>query len=172
MSAISILNPNSDGQGNINVDLDNANFNIDFDLLTGEISEFDFSIPLDITNAGYFDLIDLETMVALGIRYEHINLTVPGQNDLVTRKIFVIEIPLGTILQGETESYLLSGDINNLIPENFPDIITEINWNRTPEPDIEFILNFNVSLTYSLGLHVLAFGIYNHPIANFSLPSI
>lgn len=172
MSAVSILEPNSEGQGNINVDIDNADFNIDFDILSGEVTEFNFSIPLDITNAGYFDLKDLETMVELGIRYEHINLTVPGQNDTVTRKIFEIEHTLGTILQGETESFLLFGDINNFIPENFPDPITEINWNRTPEPDIEFMINITVSLTYSLGLHVLAFGIFNHPIANFSLPSI
>ncbi|KKN32214.1 hypothetical protein LCGC14_0816070 [marine sediment metagenome] len=171
MSAISILEPNTEGQGNINVDIDNADFNIDFDFLLGEVSEFNFSIPLNVTNAGYFDLKDLETMVELGMRYEHINLTVPGLNDTVTRKIFEIEHNLGTILQGETKSYILSGDISNFIPENFPDDITDINRYRTPESDIEFMLNITVSLTYTLGLHVLAFGIYNHPIANLSLPS-
>ncbi len=172
LSAVSILEPNSEGQGNINVDLDNAEFNIDFDIFLGEVNEFNFSIPIDITNAGYFDLKDLEIMVELGIRYEHINLTVPGQNDLVSRKFFENENMLGTVLQGETESYILTGDITNFIPENFPDIITDINWNRTPEPDIEFMLNISVSLTYTLGLHALAFGIFNHPIANFSLPTI
>ncbi|KKN28433.1 hypothetical protein LCGC14_0854340 [marine sediment metagenome] len=167
LSAVLILDPTSE---NIGIDTDEVDFNIDIDLLGGVVNEFNFTLPFNITNAGYFDLHDLEMRFVMGVRYEHINLTVPGQNDTVTAKIFEKTHIYGTILKGATENYVFKGNFTDFISVNFPDLQTEVNWYRSPQPALEFVANFTVSLVYSLGLHVLAFGGTNQSIGDFSLP--
>ena len=167
MSAVEILNPTAN---NIGIDTDNVDFNIDIDLLGGNVNEFNFSLPFNITNAGYFDLHDFEMNFVMAVRYEHINLTVPGQNDTVTAKIFEKTEQYGTILKGATENYIFQGVMGDLIIANFPDLLTEVNLYRSPQPILEFVANFTVSLVYSLGLHNLAFGGTNQSIGEFSLP--
>ena len=167
MSAVLILNPSSE---NIGIDTDNVDFNIDIDLFGGDVDVFNFSLPFNITNAGYFDLHDLEMSFTMGVRYEHINLTIPGQNDTVTAIIFEKTELFGSVLKGATENYILQGNITNFLFGNFPDLLTEVNWYRSPQPVLEFVANFTVSLVYSLGLHDLAFGGTNQSIGDFSLP--
>ena len=166
-SARLILNPTSE---NIGINTDNVDFNIDIDLFAGDVNAFNFTLPFNVTNAGYFDLHNLEMNFVMGVRYEHINLTTPGQNDTVTAKIFEKTELFGSVLKGATENYILQGNITNFISANFPDVHTEVNWYRSPQPVLEFVANFTVSLVYSLGLHDLAFGGINQSIGNFSLP--
>ncbi len=167
MSAGLILDPNSE---NIGIDTDNVDFNIDIDLMGGSVNEFNFTLPFNITNAGYFDLHDLNMSFVMGVRYEHINLTIPGQNDTVTAKIFEKTHIYGTVLKGTTENYIFLGNFTDLISANFPNLQTEVNWYRSPQSALEFVANFTVSLVYSLGLHILAFGGINQLIGDFSLP--
>jgi len=167
MSAVLILDPTSN---NIGVDIDDIDFNIDIDIFGGNVNVFNFTMPFDVTNAGYFDLQDLEMSFVMGVRYEHINLTVPGQNDTVTAIIFEKNEIFGTVLKGATVNYNLQGNITNFLFGNFPDLLTEVNLYKSPV--FEFVANFTVSLVYSLGLHDLAFGGINQPIGNYSLPSL
>ncbi len=165
LSAFIILDPYSN---NIGVDYTDASFDVNFNNLTGELTAFNFSLPFNITNAGYFDLEDLKIEIDLGMRYEHINYTIPGQNDTIFIKFFEKHLDFGTVTKGNKGLFNFTGDLSNII--SFPNAQTDINWYRTPPPDIEFFANFTVGLTYSLGLHSLAFNMHNISIGDYSYP--
>ncbi len=162
LSALIILDPSSN---NIGVDYTDASFDVDFNNLTGELTAFNFSLPFNITNAGYFDLENLQVDIKIGMRYEHINYTLPGQNDTIFKKFFEKHQDYGTIIKGNKGLFNFTGDMSNII--SFPNA-TKINWYRTPPPDVEFFANFTVGLTYSLGLHSLAFSMLNISIGDYS----
>ncbi len=161
-SAYLILDPSSK---NIGVDYTDASFDVDFNNLTGELTAFNFSLPFNITNAGYFDLKDLQVGIEIGMRYEHVNYTIPGQNDTIFIKFFEKHQEFGTITKGNKGLFNFIGDLSNII--SFPNA-TKINWYRTPPPDIEFFANFTIGLTYSLGLHSLSFNMHNISIGDYS----
>ena len=164
LSAFIILDPYSN---NIGVHYTDASFDVDFNNSTGELIAFNFSLPFNITNAGYFDIEDLQVAIKLGIRYEHIDYTVPGQNDTIFIKFFENQQNFGTVTKGNKGLFDFTGDISNVI--SFPNA-TQINWYRTPPPDLEFFANFTIGLTYSLGLHSLAFNMHNISIGDYSYP--
>ena len=164
LSALLIL---GDYEENIGIGYDDADFDVDFDNATGDLIIFNFTLPVNLTNAGYFDLEDLNVELEIAMRYEHINLTLPGQNDTVFLKFFEKEQYFGTIKQGDIGFFNFTGDMSNIIA--FPNA-TKINWFRTPPPDLEFFANFTISLTYSLGLHDASFVMLNLSVGDYSLP--
>lgn len=167
LSAVLIL---GNFEENIGIDPDDVDFNLDFNITSGEINNVNFTLPFNITNAGFFDLEDLNIEIEIAMRYEHINFTLPGQNDTRTVKIFEKSKLLGTIKYGDTKIFNFSGIKDDFINGSIPNPKDQINWYRTPPPDIEFFANFTISLIYSLGLHSLSFGMLNLSIGDYSLP--
>ncbi|MFX0154169.1 MAG: hypothetical protein ACFE9Q_06550 [Candidatus Hodarchaeota archaeon] len=164
LSAVIILNPNSK---NIGIDYYNASFDVDFNNSTGDLTVFNFTLPFNVTNAGYFDLEDLQLDIDIAVRYEHINYTGDGLNYTRFLKYFEKQQNFGNIRKGTIGFFNYTGNISDII--FFPNALTEINWFRTPLPDLEFFANFTIDLTYSLGLHSLSFSLLNIAIGNYSL---
>lgn len=165
MSAVLILsNPD-----NIGIDTDNADFNIDYNETTGVINNINFTLPFNITNAGYFDLEDLKLGLEIGLEYAHVNLTGTGDNISQTVKIFEKIESYPTIKKGKT----LYGNYTGLYSDFAPYLgslpnIADIDLTRVPI--FNFYGNFTISLTYSLGLQSITFGINNVTIGEYPEP--
>ena len=144
--------------GNIGVDPSKAEFNIEMNNATFEIDNINFTLPFNFTNAGYFDLDNLELKVDLAINYSHIDFPLPGINQ--TRKMPILSKTqyFGTVKKGATGNFNLTGLFGDFNIGNFPNFTTEVNWLRGP-PAILFYANLTVSLDYSIGLHSLTIGI-------------
>lgn len=154
LSAVMILaNPE-----NIGVDPSKTEFNIEMNNATFEIDNINFTLPFNFTNAGYFDLENLELKVDLAINYSHIDYPSPGINQ--TRKVSILSKTqiFGNVKKGSTGNFNLTGLFGDFDMGNFPNFTTEVNWFRGP-PAILFYANLTVSLDYSLGLHSLTIGI-------------
>ncbi|MFX1323495.1 MAG: hypothetical protein ACFE8N_00955 [Promethearchaeota archaeon] len=145
---------------NINVDEGSIDFNFD---LTPGAENVNFSLPFNITNAGYFDLENLMLEVDIAVNYSHVDWGGPGIN--VTRFVPVFQNSenYGTIGKGDTANFVFIGLNSTFIHENIPDPLTEIDWFYGP-PAIEFIANFTISLDYTLGMHSLTIAIINYSI--------
>jgi hypothetical protein len=144
LSAVMILsNPD-----NIGIDTGNADLNIDYDI--GGINDINFTLPFNITNAGFFDLEDLKLNVGIWLQYWHVNLTTPGVNSSNTVKIFNKTENFGTIKKGATLKANYTGEYGYFFPWEFP-TFTEFDF--TKDPDMLFYANLTLSLKYSLGLH-------------------
>ncbi|KKK45637.1 hypothetical protein LCGC14_0566590 [marine sediment metagenome] len=165
-SAILILsNPN-----NIQVDPGSAEFNFDVNFTSGYVENVNFSLPVNITNAGYFDMENLGLNVQISINYSHIDWGGPGVN--VTRSVTILDfqnMTIGDILKGTTGNLVFFVDNSSFIHGDFPNLATEINWFRSPSA-VEFYANFTISLDYSLGMHSLAITAVNLIVGSFSLP--
>ena len=162
MSAIMILS----NQDNIGIDYDNADFNLDYNVTTGVINNINFTLPFNITNAGFFDLEDLKLGFQIGLLYRHINLTGDGLNKTNFVKIYDNSTSFPTIKKGKTYYGNYTGttsDFGNFL-ENFPEY-DEIDFTR--DPDFELYGNFTISLTYSLGLHSITLGINNVTVGKY-----
>ncbi|MFW9901619.1 MAG: hypothetical protein ACFFDY_10045 [Candidatus Thorarchaeota archaeon] len=145
---------------NIGVDPSKAEFNIEMNNVTYEIDNINFTLPFNFTNAGYFDLENLELKVDLAINYSHIDYPSPGINQ--TRKVPILSKSqtFGTVEMGTTGYFNLTGLFSEFYIGNFPNFTTEVNWVRGP-PAILFYANLTVNLDYTLGLHSLRIGILN-----------
>ena len=156
MSAILILS----NQDNIGIDHDNADINLDYNMTTGVIYDINFTLPFNVTNAGFFDLEDLKIGFQIGLEYAHVNLTGTGENISQTVKIFDKISSFPTIKKGKTLYGNYTGVYSDFAPflGSLPDI-ADIDLTRVPI--FNFYANFTISLTYSLGLHSITLGINN-----------
>ena len=162
LSAVLILsNPN-----NIQVDPGSAEFNLDVNFTGGYVYNINFTLPFNITNAGYFDMENLEVSVQIALNYSHIDGGGPGVNVTRSVKILSHNMTFGDILKGTTGNFVFFGNYSNFIIGNFPNMLTEINWFRGP-PALEFYANFSISLDYSLGMHSLAINAINLAVGSF-----
>ena len=154
LSAVMILQETD----NIGIDTDDAEFNLDYDLLTG-FHGGNFTLPFNITNAGYFDLENLEFSLSISLNYSHIDYPVPGSNE--TRNVIVFDKSenFGNIPKGQTGFFIFTADSSDFIAGNFPNPL-DVNYLRGP-PIFEFYANITLSLDYSLGMHQLALSIIN-----------
>jgi len=164
-SAIMILS----NQDNIGIDTDNADFNLDYNETTGVINNINFTLPFNITNAGFFDLEDLKLGFQIGLEYAHVNLTGTGENISQTVKIFDKISSFPTIKKGKTLYGNYTGVYSDFAPflGSLPDI-ADIDLTRVPI--FNFYANFTISLTYSLGLHSITLGINNVTVGLYPLP--
>ena len=164
-SAILILS----NQDNIGIDTDNADFNIDYNETTGVINNINFTLPFNITNAGFFDLEDLKLGLEIGLEYAHVNLTGTGENISQTVKIFDKTESYPTIKKGKTLYGNYTGVYSDFAPYlgGLPDIF---DIDLTRDPIFNFYGNFTISLTYSLGLHSITLGVNNITIGDYTLP--
>lgn len=151
MSAFMILsNPD-----NIGIDTANADFNIDYDEFG--VHDINFTLPFNVTNAGYFDIENFQIRVELAMNYSHVDYPTPGVNGTRIVKIFEksasfgIDVNNWTIPKGITGYFDFTGVYSEFLIGNFPNI-TEIDVYKTP-PIFEFYANFTISLDYSLGMH-------------------
>jgi hypothetical protein len=154
LSAVMILtNPD-----NIGIDIANAEFNLEFNNATGVVDNANFTLPFNITNAGYFDLENFKLNIELAMNYSEIDYPVFGVNETRTRKIFEKAANFGTILKGSTGYFNFTGLFGNFTFGDFN--ITKIDVFKPP-PLIEFYANFTISLDYSLGMHSITVDILN-----------
>lgn len=165
MSAIMILS----NQDNIGIDTDNADVNLDYNETTGVINDINFTLPFNVTNAGFFDLEDLKIGFQIGLEYAHVNLTGTGENISQTVKIFDKISSFPTIKKGKTLYGNYTGVYSDFAPflGRLPDI-ADIDLTRVPI--FNFYANFTISLTYSLGLHSITLGINNVTVGLYPLP--
>ncbi|MFX1317281.1 MAG: hypothetical protein ACFE9T_15570 [Promethearchaeota archaeon] len=158
LSAVLILsNPD-----NIGIDTDNAEFNLDYNETTGVVYNINFTLPFNVTNAGFFNLEDLKISFQIGLEYSHVNLTGTGVNISQTIKIFDKTSSFPTIKKDKTLYGNYTGNFTDF--GSFPNI-NDIDLTRIPI--FNFYANFTMSLTYSLGLHSLILGVYNISIGEF-----
>ncbi|MFX1390751.1 MAG: hypothetical protein ACFE9Z_11860 [Promethearchaeota archaeon] len=151
LSAVIILtNPN-------NIAIDPGDINFDFNPSPLNVN---FSLPFNITNAGYFDLENLEMTIDLYLNYDHVNYTVPGVNVTRTVQIFNKTQYYNTIPKSQTGYFNFTGHFDDFTKPNIPDFTTEVDRFRG-DPYMIIYANFTLSLDYSLGLHSLTIGLLN-----------
>jgi len=162
LSAILILsNPN-----NVGIDMDNVDFNIDFNNATLEIENVNFTLPFNFTNAGYFDLENLELEIQIGMNYSHVNLTGDGLNVSQFVRIFEDSEPFGDIAQGKTKYFTFIG-YNSSFSSLYTINTTDIDWLHGP-PALEFYANISVSLDYSIRMHHVSITLLDLEIGDFT----
>ena len=149
--------------GNLGVDPDDAEFNMDINNTTLAIENIDFTLPFNLTNAGYFDLENLELNIQIALNYSHVNYTAPGVNTTRQIQIFSKLQIFGKIAKGTTGFFNFTGLLGDFNLGVFPNFTTQVDWFRGP-PAIEFYANLTISLDYSIGLHSLTIGILNLPV--------
>jgi len=160
LSAVMILtNPN-----NIGIDPGDVDFNLEINNVTLAIESANFTLPFNLTNAGYFDLENLELKIDIAMNYSHIDYPTPGVNETKEVRIFSNSTNFGTIPKGTTGNFTFIGD--TFIMGNFPNFTSEVNWFRGP-PAILFYVNLTISLDYSLGMHSLSITILDLPAGGF-----
>ncbi len=158
MSAFMILgNPN-------NIGIDPSEMDINFEIIP-ELN-INFTIPFNLTNAGYFDLENLELKVDLAMNFSHVDYPSPGVNQSHIIKVFNKTHNLGTIPKGATGNYNITGLFSEFYFPPLFNFTSDVDWNVGP-PAIIFLANFTVSLDYSVGLHSLRIGILNIPVGGF-----
>jgi len=151
MSAFMILlNPD-------NIGIDPGEIEINFNPSPLNIS---FTLPFNLTNAGYFDLENLEFKVDLFLNYDHVNYTAPGVNVTRTVQIFNKSQYYGNIPQGATGNFNFTGLFDNFTKPRIPDFLTEVDRFRG-DPYMIIFANITINLDYSLGLHSLKIGFLN-----------
>ncbi|MCK4371321.1 MAG: hypothetical protein KAW03_09650, partial [Candidatus Lokiarchaeota archaeon] len=162
LSAILILSD----QNNLGVDPDAAEFNLDINNVTLAIDNIDFTLPFNLTNAGYFDMENLELSIQIALNYSHVDDPVPGVNTTRQIQIFTKLHNFGTIAKGTTGFFNFTGVFSDFNVGAFPNFTTQVDWLRGP-PAIELYANLTISLDYSIGLHSLTIGILNLFVTGF-----
>jgi len=151
-SAVTILDPDS---YNINV----PDGPVVANLSITDPSSMQIIIPFNITNAGFYDLTNIELSLQVSMTYG----SVPDGNATTTVKIFDLSQFFGTVAHGE----FLKSAINGSITEGFilPNIpsIANVDISRTPYI-AEFYGNLTFSASYSLNLYTFTTTILNYSI--------
>ena len=152
LSAMTILsNPN-------NIGVNPGEFDLKYNAFPLNIN---FTIPFNITNAGYSDLENLELKIDLAMNYSHVDGGGPGVNERRVINIFNKSQYFGNIAQGATGMYNYTGLFSDFYFPPTLNFTSDVDWFRGT-PAILFYANFTISLDYSLGLHSLTIGI-NYP---------
>jgi hypothetical protein len=151
MSAFMILgNPD-------NIGIDPSEMDINFNPSPLNIN---FTIPFNLTNAGYFNLENLEVKVDLAMNYSQVDYPVMGVNESRVIKIFNKTYNFGDIPKATTGHVNLTGIFSEF---NFPpslNFTNNVDWTVGP-PAIIFFANITISLDYSIGLQSLTIGLLN-----------
>lgn len=141
-----------------NIGIDSSEMDMNFNISPLNIN---FTLPFNLTNAGYFDLENLKLRLDLAMNY-----TDTGVNQSRVMKIFNKTNNFGTILKGETGNFNITGLFSDFyFPPSF-NFTTDVDWSVGP-PAIIFLANFTISLDYTLGLHSLTIGFLNIPVGGF-----
>ena len=155
-AALILFNPE-----NIGIDPSKVDINFNYPPLN-----INFTLPFNLTNAGFFDLENLELKIDLAMNYSHVNYPTPGVNETREVPIFNKTQPFGTIPKGTTGNFNFTGLFSEFNQGKFPNFTTEVDWLRGP-PAILFYANFTVSLDYSIGLHSLTIGFIDIYVGGF-----
>jgi len=155
-SAVTILNPDS---YNINV----PDGPIEVDLNITSTSSMLIILPFNITNAGVYDLTNIEISFQVSMTYG--NTLLPG-NASTTVKIFDKSHFYGNVAHGGFLKSSLNGTAaDGFILPNIPPL-SNIDWYRTP-----YILEYHANLTfrasYSLDLYTFTTTIINYSIHHY-----
>jgi len=161
LSAVMILS----NQDNFGIDTDNAEFNLDINNSTLIIENVNFSLPFNITNAGYFDLENFQLNIQLGLNYSQIDGGGPGVNETRIVRILDRTQNFGDIPKGLTGNFTFFGANSSFLHSSFPDPLTDIDWTRSPP--LEFYANFTISLDYSVGMHSISITVINIKIGEY-----
>ena len=154
-SAVTILDPNS---YNINV----PDGDIVYNLNITDPSSMQIILPFNITNAGVYDLTNIELSFQVSMTYENILLG----NASTTVKIFDLFHNFGTIAHGGFLKSSINGTATEgFILANIPPI-SSVNLDRTPHI-IEFYGNLTFSASYSLNLYTFNTTILNYYMGHF-----
>ncbi len=154
-SAVTILNPDS---YNVNVPDGPiiANFNV------SNPSSMQVILPFNITNAGVYDLTNIEISFQVSMTYEDKLLG----NASTTVKIFDKSQIYETVVHGGFLKSSLSGNsTDGFILANIPPLVN-INMDRTPHI-LDFHANLTFSASYSLDLYTFTTTIINYSIGYF-----
>jgi len=159
LSAVLILGVNENGENNILVPAGPISSNLNITVPENMTIE----IPYKITNAGYFDLTNLELSIKLKIIYSHWNYTGPNGNE--TRKLTIFDKleTIDTIIAGDTaeNNFTGTGAVGGgFITANIPNPINEINYLQV----VNFTIDIILSCSYSLGLLNLRVEIIDRPV--------
>ena len=147
----------------IEIDTDNADLDLQINTTTFVIEDFNFTLPFNLTNAGYFDLENLNLNISLKMNYSHVDYPAPGVNTTRQVEIFTKSEHFGTIPKGTKGTFSFTGDLSNFNIGVLPNFTTEVDWYRGP-PAIEFFANLIINLDYSIGLHAITIGILDLPV--------
>jgi len=159
ISAVIILsNP-----GNLGVDPSQIEFNTEINTTTFEIENLNFTLPFNFTNAGYFDLENLELKIDLAMNYSHVDGGGPGVNETRIEEIFTKSHNFGTIIKGTTGYFNFTGLFGDFTFPPTLNFTSDVDWFRSPYA-ILFYANVTISLDYSIGLHSLTIGLINLPV--------
>ncbi|MFW9969771.1 MAG: hypothetical protein ACFFDF_06190 [Candidatus Odinarchaeota archaeon] len=152
MSAFMILlNPN-------NLGIDPSEIDINFNPSPLNIN---FTLPFNLTNAGYFDLEHLQLRIDLAMNY-----TSTVYNESMVMNIFNKTQNFGTIPKGKTGNFNFTGIFSDFYFPPLFNFTTDIDWSIGP-PAILFFANFTINLDYSLGLHSLAVKFIDIPVGGY-----
>ncbi|UCC19268.1 MAG: hypothetical protein JSV62_14375 [Promethearchaeota archaeon] len=146
-----------------NIGINPGNIDINFNYPPMNIN---FTFPFNITNAGFFDLENLELKIDLAMNYTHVNYPIPGVNTTKVIPIYSNSTNFGTIPKGTTGNFNFTGLWDDFSFPGISNFTTDIDWFRGP-PAILFYANFTVSLDYSIGLHSLTIGFVDIYVGGF-----
>ena len=154
-SAVTILDPDS-----YNINIPDGDIIIYFNIT--DPSSVQVTLPFNITNAGVYDLTNLELSFQVSMTYG--NTLLPG-NASTTVKIFDIYKFYGTVAHGSFLKSSINGSATEgFILANIPPL-SDINWYRTPDP-IDGYANLTFSASYSLNLYTFTTSILNYPLGS------
>ena len=155
-SAVTILNPDSynvnvpDGPIVANLDITNP-------------SSMQIILPFNITNAGVYDLTNIEISFQVSMTYGN---TLLFENASTTVKFFDKSQFYGTVIHGGFLKSSLNGTAaDGFILPNIP-LLSNIDWYRTPYI-LEFHANLTFSASYSLDLYMFTTSIINYSIGHY-----
>ena len=140
---------------------------IEFNYNSTDLSSTYLRVPFQITNAGYYDLTNLNLDFQVSMLYDHINYTIPGES--TTRSVLIFDklVSFPTIFHGTTYDGLFNAsDGDGFLVSNFPDM-TDVDMTKTPHA-IEFYSNFSLSASYSLDLISFSVDAYNISVGYIS----
>ena len=155
-SAVTILNPDS-----YNVNIPDGPVTANFDITN--TSAMYVNLPFNITNAGVYDLTNIEISFQVSMTYG--NTLLPG-NESTTVKIFDKTHLYGTIAHGGYLKSSLNGTAGDgFIIANIPPP-GNIDMFRAPHI-LDFHANLSFSASYSLDLYTFTTTIINYSIGHF-----
>ncbi len=156
-SAVTILDPNS---YNINVPDGPIVANLDIT----NTSSLQITLPFNITNAGVYDLTNIELSFQVSMTYG--NTLLPA-NASTTVKIFDFSHIFGTVAHGSFLKSSINGTATEgFILANIPSL-ANVDFYRTPHI-LEFYGNLTFSASYSLNLYTFTTTILNYSIYKLS----
>ena len=155
-SAVTILDPHS---YNVNVPDGPIVANLDI----ANTSSMLIILPFNITNAGVYDLTNIEISFQVSMTYGN---TLLLGNASTTVKIFDKSHFYGTVAHGGFLKSSLNGTAGDgFILANIPPL-SNIDWYRTPYI-LEYHANLTFSASYSLDLYTFTTSIINYSIGHY-----